>query len=338
MQVHTKTFTVSKYLGVYFSSNSLDKSLPANVPLYVWKTAMKAKISIAEEGWHSVAFQICNKVSGTSDTDNNDDIIDTVFQYGQLDGRVIFRNPYGYIPAEMYGFLPFEAARMIAYVLLGIILIYYYCRYSDSVLNLHKAVFAVYIIAFVESIVWFTSYQTINITGEPYCCPFPSLVVASLILQIFRQTFSRTLLLVVALGYGIVRPKLLQTEWLSIFAISVLYFTAATVAQVSEIILTHDIHTDSSNNNSNNNFIQYEIPALIMDAIFLSWIFLALSSTQRILIEFRQTYKLGMYNKLTASIILFATLFGIVTIFALLDKYNVIQWPWQWTWLQQVLW
>ena len=316
----------------------MDKSLPANVPLHVWATAMKAKIYITEEGWHSIAFQICNKDSAASDADSNDDGIATMFQYGRLDGDVIFRNPYGYIPAEMYGFLPFEAARMIAYVLLGVVLIYYYCRYSESVLNLHKAVFAVYIIAFVESIVWYTSYQTINITGEPYCCPFPPLVVGSLILQIFRQTFSRTLLLVVALGYGIVRPKLLQTEWLSIFAISVLYFTAATVAQVSEIILTQDIHTDSSKNNSNQNFIQYEIAALIMDALFLSWIFLALSSTQRILLEYRQTYKLGMYNKLTASIILFATLFGIATIFELLDRYNVMQWPWQWTWLQQVLW
>ena len=40
----------------------------------------------------------------------------------------------------------------------------------------------------------------------------------------YRETLSRCLLLVVALGYGIVRPKLMTTEWIAIVVVSLLYF------------------------------------------------------------------------------------------------------------------
>ena len=42
--------------------------------------------------------------------------------------------------------------------------------------------------------------------------------------QVFRQTFARSLLLVVSLGYGIVRPKLMSAEWIAVVIVSVLYF------------------------------------------------------------------------------------------------------------------
>ena len=43
-----------------------------------------------------------------------------------------------------------------------------------------------------------------------------------------RETLSRSLLLVVSLGYGIVRPKLMTTEWVAIAVVSMLYFITGT--------------------------------------------------------------------------------------------------------------
>ncbi len=43
-----------------------------------------------------------------------------------------------------------------------------------------------------------------------------------------RETLSRSLLLVVSLGYGIVRPKLMTTEWVAIAVVSTLYFITGT--------------------------------------------------------------------------------------------------------------
>ncbi len=55
--------------------------------------------------------------------------------------------------------------------------------------------------------------------------------------QIFRQTSARALLLVVALGYGIVRPRLLPSEWASVLAVALVYF-AAGVPLPSSLTLT----------------------------------------------------------------------------------------------------
>ena len=48
------------------------------------------KYSIVAPGWHNVNFQVCTDAVGF------------------FEGGMTFRNPYGFIPAELYGFLPFE--------------------------------------------------------------------------------------------------------------------------------------------------------------------------------------------------------------------------------------
>jgi hypothetical protein len=205
---------------------------------------------------------------------------------------------------------------MIAYFFFGVVYCYFFFKHLQSTLPIHKAVLAVFIVALAEATTWYAAYQTINITGEPYCCPFPTTVVASLVLQIFRQTFSRTLLLVVSLGYGIVRPKLLPAEWIATAVVTCLYFIAAATAQVAEIVVVNDVHADSPES-----VVSYQIPELFMDIIFLSWIYLALGSTIRVLTEFQQSYKLQMYRQLAYTIGVFVALFALVTVLILLGEF-----------------
>lgn len=129
------------------------------------------------------------------------------------------------------------------------------------------------------------------------------------------------------------RPKLLPTEWTAVIIVSALYFISAFIAQVTEIVLVNDIHLDAPQS-----VMGYQIPELLMDVIFLSWIYLALTSTIRILTEFKQTQKLSMYRWLTGTIYVFVFLFSLVTVIILLDKLGYLTWPWQWAWAQQVLW
>ena len=56
-----------------------------------------------------------------------------------------------------------------------------------------------------------------------YVCIYVCMYVCSC-----RETLSRSLLLVVSLGYGIVRPKLMTTEWVAIAVVSMLYFITGT--------------------------------------------------------------------------------------------------------------
>ena len=54
---------------------------------------------------------------------------------------------------------------------------------QESILPLHQGVLFVFLVALAEATSWYAAYQTINLTGQPYCCPFPKTVVASLVLQ-----------------------------------------------------------------------------------------------------------------------------------------------------------
>ena len=40
----------------------------------------------------------------------------------------------------------------------------------------------------------------------------------------------------IGIGYGIVRPKLMKSEWLSISIVSILYLWAAILSQVADIL------------------------------------------------------------------------------------------------------
>jgi hypothetical protein len=89
---------------------------------------------------------------------------------------------------------------------------WFYTVYSESVLSLHKAVLLVLMVATLEAASWFIAYVTLNESGSPYCCPFPGQVVAAILLQVVRQTISRSLLLTMSLGYGIARDRLESYE------------------------------------------------------------------------------------------------------------------------------
>eukprot|EP01041_Mallomonas_annulata_P012548 gene12548-26427_t len=204
-----------------------DKNI--NGTFYAYQTNIHRKYHVILEAWHNVAFQVC-PLQGTA------------MMYAAIGGEITFHNPYGYLPAELYGFLPFE----------------------ESALMLHHAILFVVLIATVEATTWFAAYHSINKNGEPYCCPFPSQVVAALVLQVFRQTFSRTLLLVVCLGYGVVRPKLMSTEW---------------IAHVYLPLLKSSWCTTCTAMLQRRAVFMYELPSMMMDIIFLSWIYLALTST-----------------------------------------------------------
>lgn len=294
--------------------------LQINGTYHHYSVSIHRKYTVIVEAWHNVAYEICPALG-------------TNFVLATIDGGVTFRNPYGYLPAELYGFLPFEGSRMAAFIIFMFFFVFLWWTHRDTTLALHHGILAVVVFATVEATVWFVAYQELNVTGEPYCCPFPTKVVAALVLQVFRQTFSRSLLLVVCLGYGIVRPKLLPTEWVAIISVTVLYFITACIAAVAQITLVNDVHGSAPKT-----VFGYEMPSLLMDVIFLAWIYLALTSTIRILTEFQQTFKLTMYKQLAIVIGAFVVLYGVVAILILLDDYGIITWPWQWLWVQQVLW
>ena len=97
---------------------------------------------------------------------------------------------------------------------------------SGRLLPLHFLTFIVLLVCVAESAAAFAGYLEQNRTGQPQCCPFPRIVVASMVLELLRRGATRVLLLVVSLGYGLVRPRLRRTEECGVIVLTAAYVTA----------------------------------------------------------------------------------------------------------------
>ena len=121
----------------------------------------------------------------------------------ELQGVFEFKNPYGFVPGRYFGFLPFEGARCIFFALFVLYYLCVLCAHSGRLLPLHFLTFIVLLVCVAESAAAFAGYLEQNRTGQPQCCPFPRIVVASMVLELLRRGATRVLLLVVSLGYGL---------------------------------------------------------------------------------------------------------------------------------------
>jgi hypothetical protein len=178
----------------------------------------------------------------------------------------------------------------------------------------------------------------------PSCCPYPAYFIAMNVFQIMNQTLTRLLLLVICLGYGIGRPRLLTIEIVCIAVLHTLYFVAACANQLYYIIhlnnYYHHPHRDPAYARSelhsfhSDSLLIFEV---VINAMLLSWIYVSASSTIRILKEFQQDEKLKMYRRLVYILYLFIFLFVLITAIYMLDDQQILDWPWQLRWMQQAI-
>jgi hypothetical protein len=110
-------------------------------------------------------------------------------------------------------------------------------------------------------------YVNFNNTGfRPYDITLWAVMVGSA-----RKCISRMLLLVVAMGYGVVRPTLGGLTK-KVTALGGAYFIAACTLDVMTNVGTIDDLTSSAR-------IFLVLPVAVLDAVFILWIFTALSKT-----------------------------------------------------------
>jgi hypothetical protein len=285
----------------------------------LWGTTGYLRYRVLNDGWYNVAFKICDN--------------DAYTQLVDIKGHIAFQNPYGYLPGEMWGTIPFQFSRAISFTIFGMMFLWLFLLFKESVMSLHVQILGVFALAILESIAWTVAYMILNENGNPYCCPFSNHVVLAMCLQVLRQTFSRYLLLVVSLGYGIVRPKLMGGEWCVVGIVTIIYLIASMIAKVAEIVVLNSNPFDGDSS------IQiYQLPALVMDILFLTWIYIALSSTVRLLKDLHQTIKLKMYVSLQRCILIFIFLVFALHLGILSITYNVVDIPWKFAWVDNVLW
>lgn len=285
------------------------------------------RYEVTSTGIQSVVIELCYQTD--EDSAKLASVPDATISFK---GTLTFKNPYGYLSAIYFGYIPFEACRAIIFGLFGALYVVILVLKSERVIKVHYFITAVVWTVAIEALCWFMAYVLMNTQGDPYCCPFPVPVVVAMCFEMLRRTLSRSLLLIICMGYGIVRDTLEKKEILMVSLLSLAYLVASVMVDAHDIAEINDIGRSTQHSP------WWDFPVLVFDLTFLIWIYLSLVNIMANLRATGQSFKLTMYTKLANTMGVFVIFVSILTLVIVLAREGTFAWPWQLYWMQTVAW
>ncbi|KAK1265387.1 hypothetical protein QJS04_geneDACA017000 [Acorus gramineus] len=207
-----------------------------------------------------------------------------------ITGKTIWRNPEGYLPGKMAPLMTFYGLMSLAYLILGLLWFLQFMRHWRDILQLHYHITAVVALGMCEMAFWYFEYANFNSTGSR---PM-GITIWAVTFTAVKKTVSRLLLLVVSMGYGVVRPTLGGITS-KVALLGVIYFVASEALELIE-------HLGNINDFSGKAKLFLVLPVALLDACFILWIFSSLSKTLEKLQIRRIMAKLELYRKFTNSL------------------------------------
>eukprot|EP00850_Spirogloea_muscicola_P011604 SM000072S21238 [mRNA] locus=s72:583526:601430:+ [translate_table: standard] len=204
-----------------------------------------------------------------------------------ISGLSTWKNPGGFLPGMKVPLLSFYALMSLAYLLLGVLWLLQYARYWKDILQLQNCISAVLALGMMEMTMWYFDYENFNQTGKRPV----GITIWAVTLGAIRKTVSHMLVLVVSMGFGVVRPTLGGLS-MQVILFGATYFVATEVLEVWE-----HVGTISDLYKLEKAFLV--LPESVLEAIFILWIFTSLSKTLAQLQARRQVAKLDLYRRFT---------------------------------------
>lgn len=274
-------------------------------------TFTSRSIQIAKAGMYNLYFIHC-------DPSLNDVVVE---------GKTIWKNPTGYLPGRMAPLMNFHGFMSLAYVILGIYWFSQYARFWKEVIPLQNCITLVITLGMFEMALWYFDYAEFNETGvRP-----TGITVWAVTFGTIKRTVSRLIILMVSMGYGVVRPTLggITSKVISLAAT---FFLASEVLELVE-------NVGAISDLSGKTRLLLVLPVALLDAFFILWIFNSLSATLNKLQARRIMVKLDIYRKFTNALVV-AVVVSVGWIcyelyFKANDVYNEL---WQNAWIIPAFW
>lgn len=184
-----------------------------------------------------------------------------------VEGKTIWKNPTGYLPGRMAPLMNFYAFMSIAFVVLAVFWFSQYARFWREVLQLQNFITFVIALGMFEMTLWYFEYAEFNSTGvRPI-----GITIWAVTSGTVKRTVSRVIILVVSMGYGVVRPTLggLTSK---VVMLGSTFFLASEVLELVENVGTIDDISGKAR-------LFLVLPVAILDTFFILWIFNSLSMT-----------------------------------------------------------
>ncbi|KAJ1721683.1 hypothetical protein LPJ53_003810 [Coemansia erecta] len=245
---------------------------------------------------------------------------------GDFTARAEWTNSYGLLPASEYPKMYVYLLLMIAYAGIAIAWAFMSWRVWSEILPVQNQLLGLTCLLAVDMGMNFGFWKHYNTTGTP------SMVysIFTLIIDAGRNSLSFFMLLVVALGWGVVRPSLGKTM-IRCILLAIVHFSAGCLYSAG--ILFRDPHDQEPLG------LIYVIPLSLSMTMFYTWTLSAIINTTHVLIERQQSYKLSMYNKLWRLLVVCLLLLLVFFIFDVLhtvfyERLSVAarSWKWRWFW------
>lgn len=255
-------------------SNGSPYSIPTHFTGQSLQAVLNMKVNISKTGMYTLIFVACEReLEGLT-----------------VEGHTVWKNPTGYLPGRMAPFMTFYAFMALAYGFLGVLWFFQYMRNWKDILQLQNCISAVIGLGMSEMALWYFEYLNFNMTGHrPMGITMWAVTVGAV-----KKTVSRLLILVVSMGFGVVRPTLggLTSK---VLLLGGTYFLAAESLDVVE-------NVNTINDPPGKERLFLVLPVAMLDAFFILWIFTSLSRTLEKLQARRRFAKLELYRKFTNSL------------------------------------
>lgn len=260
------------------------------------------ELDAKETGQYAVVFSNCDAVQGREIN---------------VAGEAIWKSVHGYLPGQFYGFMIFNEIILALYVVL---FMWYSIKMrlnKESRIPIEKWILMTMILGIAEMLCRTSDFFIWNIVGHRN----NALAYCSIIASVLKRGISRCLIVMVSLGWGVVRDSLGSTMR-SIVILGLVYIGLEATVEIMIMFLIKDV-TELSYKEEVEIFDVVEILSIalvVVDVIFVLWILDALNGTMEYLENMMQNRKLMRYLKLRC-IFLFAILIGSIRlVFQWVDK------------------
>ncbi|XP_077912418.1 transmembrane protein 87B isoform X2 [Halichoerus grypus] len=232
--------------------------------------------------------------------------------------------PHGYISASDWPLMIFYMVMCIVYILYGVLWLMWSACYWKDILRIQFWIAAVIFLGMLEKAVFYSEYQNISSTG----LSTQGLLIFAEMISAVKRTLARLLVIIVSLGYGIVKPRL-GTVMHRVVGLGILYFIFAAIEGVMRVI-----------GGSNHLAVIFgDIILAVIDSIFIWFIFISLAQTMKTLRLRKNTVKFSLYRHFTNTLI-FAVLASIVFMVWTTKTFRIAkcQSDWMERWVDDAFW
>ncbi|KAI3384314.1 hypothetical protein SNEBB_005070 [Seison nebaliae] len=242
-----------------------------------------------------------------------------------IDIRIEIKNPRTnrYLSASNKIFIPFYSLLCCVYTIFAIIWLFYLARYWRQLLRIQFWIGFVILIGMIEKAMYLAEYEQVDKTGKRDI----KIALAAEIVSAGKRSLARILILIVAFGYGIVKPRLGELMR-NVLLCGIGYFILSLFDAFFKVFANDPKRAAIS-----------QIPLAGADAFLCYWIFTTLHHTIKVLRERNNIVKLNLYRHFTFTLIccvLASIVFMILSLFN--HHFTACMMAWKNMWMDTAIW